>query len=107
MTPSPLVVLRDGFMSASTSRDGLPARHLANPRSSCSRSGVERLSPPVSISIHLGPFTRCTEDGEFTAQTYYVSQTRYVWMVWMLRASAKRAQKELMGRSRHHSDKGA
>src|SRR5215216_5189954 len=52
--PSPLVALRDGFMSAGTSPRSRPARHLANPRSSCSRCGAERLSPPVSaIPIQL------------------------------------------------------
>src|SRR5215204_560376 len=93
--PSPLVVLCDGFMSAGTSRRGRSARHCSarhpvNPRYSCSTYEVERLSPSVCVSIHLGPFTRFTEDSEFTAQTCYVSQTSYVWMVWMLRASAER-----------------
>src|SRR5215217_7655666 len=98
-------------MSAGTSqRSRRSARHSSarypvNPRSSCSTYEVERLSPSVCVSIHLGPFTRFTEDSEFTAQTCYVSQTSYVWMVWMSRASAERAQKELTGRSPHHSDK--
>src|SRR5215207_4380037 len=95
-------------MSAGTSRRGRPARHFVDPRSSCSRCEAERLSPSVSaIPIYLGPFTRFTEDSEFTPQTCYVSQTCYVRMVWMLRASTERAQKELTGRSRHQSDKGA
>jgi|SRR5215208_5539103 hypothetical protein len=49
--PSPLAVLRDGFTSAGISRRGSPARHLANPRSSCSRCGAECLSPPVSAIL--------------------------------------------------------
>src|SRR5215213_3257252 len=50
--PPPLVVLSDGFVSA-----GIPqcsrrsARHLANPRSSCSRREVERLPPSVSAIL--------------------------------------------------------
>src|SRR5215211_6200222 len=64
----PLVVLRDGFMSAGTSRRGRPARHLANPCSSCSKREVERLSPLVSTPLNPGPFTRITEDSEYTAQ---------------------------------------
>src|SRR5215216_2625718 len=95
-------------MSAGISRRSRrSARHFVNPRTSCSRYEVERLSPSVSILIYLGPFTRFTEDSEFTAQTCYVSQTCYVRMVWMLRASTERAQKELTGRSRHQSDRGA
>src|SRR5215204_1462571 len=103
--PSPLVVLCDGFMSAGISqrsprRSRRSARHFVDPRSSsCSRCEVERLSSSVSILIYLGPFTRFTEDSEFTAQTCYVSQTCYVRMVWKLRASTERAQKELTGRS--------
>src|SRR5215218_5908059 len=48
----PLVVLSDGFVSA-----GIPqcscrsARHLANPRSSCSKREVERLPPSVSVIL--------------------------------------------------------
>src|SRR5215218_3161274 len=93
--PLPLVVLCNGSMSADISQSGrsstrhCSARHFVNLRSSCSRCEVVRLSPSVSIPIHLGPFIRFTEDSEFTAQTCYVSQTRYVWM---LRASAEQAQ---------------
>src|SRR5829696_6430603 len=111
--PSPLLVLCDGFgfMSAGISRRSRrSARHFVNLRSTCSRFEVDGLSASASIPIHLGPFTRCTEDSAFTAQTCYVSQTfhtSHVWMVWMLRASAERAQKELTGRSPHHNDKGA
>src|SRR5215204_1892235 len=97
--PSPLVVLCKSFMSAGTSRRSrCSTRHPVNPRSSsCSRREVERLSPWVFVSIHLDPFTRCTEDSEFTAQTCYVSQTSYVWMVWMLRASAERSAERVYG----------
>jgi hypothetical protein len=54
MSPLPLVVLCDGFMPAGIARRGSrPARHLADPDSSCLKCEVERLSPSVSIPIHL------------------------------------------------------
>ena len=57
--PSPLVILRDGFMPADISRcSRRSARHLVNVRSSCSRREAERLSASISaIPIHVASFT--------------------------------------------------
>src|SRR5215218_2735963 len=54
------------------------AGDLVRPRSCCSRCEVECLSLSVSIPIYPDPFTRLTDDSEFTAN---------VWE-WMLRAGA-------------------
>src|SRR5215212_1400194 len=88
--PLPLVVLRDGFIPAGTSQRSprrsrrsarhCSARHFVDPHSSCSRCEVERLSPSVSISIHLAlsldllrtvslPHKRVTCHKRFTAIT--------------------------------------
>jgi hypothetical protein len=83
--PPPLAVLCDGLMSADISRRSRrSAGHLVNPRSSCSRCEIERLSSSVSVPLRLKPFTRFTEKSEFTVQTCYL------WMVWMLRTSVER-----------------
>ena len=56
-----------GISQRSPRRSRRSAGHFVNPRSSCWRCEVARLSRSVAIPIYLGPFTRVTEDSEFTA----------------------------------------
>src|SRR5215210_416720 len=96
--PPPPAVLHVSFMPAGVSQPSHhPVRQPANPRSSCSKREVERLSPWGSnISIYLVSFTRVTDISEFTAQTCYVSHVAWECSSSVLASGVRQVERRFL-----------